>query len=758
MRVLLIGSGGREHAIAWKLAQSSRQPELFFAPGNDAMAELGACIPLAVEDAAGITQFAVHNAIDLVVIGPEAALAAGVSDEVSAAGIAVFGPTRAAAQLETSKAFAKNFMQERKIPTAHFAVFEDYPAACAHLEQIDYPVVIKASGLAAGKGVILPENNQEALAALQSIFIEKVFGEAGSQVVIEERLTGPEISVQAFSDGHNLSLIPPAQDHKRLLTGDLGPNTGGMGAYAPASLVNEHQLSEIQNTILKPALDGLQALGIPFVGVLYAGLMLTSAGPRVLEFNARLGDPETQVILPLLKSDLLEVMLACTHGRLQELEVQWSTQSAVCVVLASAGYPGRLQTGFPLTGLKRNFPNGMLFHAGTRWQEDHFINSGGRVLGVTAWADSLPDAIETTYQAVEQIHFDGRQYRQDIGRKGLPKQAHSNAYQQAGVNIDAGNQAVQLMKAAVQSTFTPQVLSQVGSFGGLFEISHLKSGAILVASTDGVGTKVEIAARLGRYHGIGEDIVNHCTNDILVQGAHPLFFLDYFATAKLQPEIVAEIVSGMAHACRENGCALLGGETAEMPGVYLPGAFDVAGTIVGVVQPDVILPRKELVRPGDFLIGFQSSGPHTNGYSLIRNLCENEDLLAERSDLGGSLADLLLAPHRSYLKLLHPYLSHFKALAHITGGGFIENIPRVLPDHLQVVIERHGWQIPPLYHWLQQKGQIGDEEMARVFNLGIGMVAIIDPAEWDNLRSLIPETGFVIGYVSEQQTSRVVLK
>jgi len=403
-------------------------------------------------------------------------------------------------------------------------------------------------------------------------------------------------------------------------------------------------------------------------------------------------------------------------------------------------------------------PDGYVFHAGTRKQDSGFVNSGGRVLGVTCWAKTLSLAIEDAYQAVKHIHFDGVQYRHDIGQKGLTEQVTSDAYKTAGVNIDAGNQAVQLMKEAVHSTYTNQVLSELGSFGGLFEISTLGHENVLVASTDGVGTKVELASRLSRYHGIGQDIVNHCVDDILVQGARPLFFLDYFATSKLDPQVVAEIVSGMAHACRENGCALLGGETAEMPGVYNEGAFDVAGTIVGIVADTSIMPHKDKMKAGDLLVGFPSSGPHTNGYSLIRKLCESEDLSATRPDLGGSLADLLMAPHRSYFKLIYPHLKQFKALAHITGGGFIENIPRVLPGHLQAVIERHAWQVPQLFQWLQQKGQISNAEMYRVFNMGIGMVAVIDPSDWDTLKDQIDDQINIIGYLSEKQTQRVVLK
>ena len=312
-------------------------------------------------------------------------------------------------------------------------------------------------------------------------------------------------------------------------------------------------------------------------------------------------------------------------------------------------------------------------------------------------------------------------------------------YAASGVSIDAGNRAVELMKEAVRGTYNASVLAGIGSFGGLFDVSALKQmhHPVLVASTDGVGTKVKLAASFGRYRGIGHDIVNHCINDILVQGARPLFFMDYFATSKLNPEQTAEVVTGIAEACREAGMALLGGETAEMPGVYQPNEFDVAGTIVGVLERDAILPRPT-IRAGDVLLGFQSSGPHTNGYSLIRKVFEN-------TSLDDSLVDTLLAPHRSYFNVLYPHLSNLKALAHITGGGFIENIPRVLPENLSAIIHLSSWKVPLLWTLIQKKGNISTEEMYRVFNMGIGMVAIVDKAILVDLQKSIPESTFIIG-------------
>ena len=319
-------------------------------------------------------------------------------------------------------------------------------------------------------------------------------------------------------------------------------------------------------------------------------------------------------------------------------------------------------------------------------------------------------------------------------------------YASSGVDIDAGNRAVELMKDSVRATYNNSVLAGIGSFGGLFDASAFKQmdHPVLVASTDGVGTKVKLAASVGRYRGIGHDIVNHCINDILVQGAKPLFFMDYFATSELNPEQTAEVVMGIAEACREAGMALLGGETAEMPGVYREGEFDVAGTIIGVLERSRLLPRPDLL-PGDLIIGLPSSGPHTNGYSLIRKVFEGESLETVNPELGCSLADALLAQHRSYFNVLYPHLSKVKALAHITGGGFIENIPRVLPENLNAIIHLDTWEVPFLWALIQQRGNISAEEMYRVFNMGIGMVAILEKSQVTDFRKSISEPTFVIG-------------
>lgn len=417
MKVLIVGSGGREHALAWKIAQSPRLAQLFVAPGNAGTAANNVLI--SAEDIPALVACANEQQIDLVIIGPEAPLAIGLADALRAAGRLVFGPSQAAAQIEASKAFSKAFMQRHHIPTARFATFTEHRAALKHLLRVEYPIVIKASGLAAGKGVILPDCADDAEAALRSIMLSKEFGAAGDEVIIEERLSGEEVSLLAFTDGITVKPMPPAQDHKRLLDGDRGPNTGGMGAYAPAPILPPALVEEYTRSILQPTIDGLREEGKPFVGVLYAGLMLTADGPHVLEYNCRFGDPETQAILPLLDTDLLNITEACATGSLNQIDIQWKKGAAACVVIASEGYPGKYPSGREIHGLDATLDEAVVFHAGTKLNEGQVVTAGGRVLGVTGFGENFHEAIEHAYQAVGKIGFEGMQYRNDIGRTVL---------------------------------------------------------------------------------------------------------------------------------------------------------------------------------------------------------------------------------------------------------------------------------------------------------------------------------------------------
>jgi phosphoribosylamine---glycine ligase len=419
MNVLLIGSGGREHAIAWKIAQSPKLTKLYIAPGNPGTTGLGENLAIKVDDHAAVVRCCREKHIDLVIVGPEIPLAAGLADDLSAAGIKVFGPTKAAAQIEASKSFSKDFMQRHGIPTARFATFSNLSAASEYLGGCNYPVVLKASGLAAGKGVILPETSAEAKSALESILVGGAFGEAGNEVVIEERLSGPEVTLLAFSDGTTLKPMIPSQDHKRALDGDLGPNTGGMGAYAPVPVCPPEMVDELVRIALQPAIDGLRKEGRPFMGMLYGGFMLTADGPRVIEFNCRFGDPEAQVVLPLLESDLLEIALACVENRLDKLDIQWKEGASACVVLASGGYPDSYQSGFPISGLEAERENAFVFHAGTKLVDGKVVSAGGRVLCVTGWGTDTHSALTAAYDRIQTIKFEAMHYRKDIGWRVL---------------------------------------------------------------------------------------------------------------------------------------------------------------------------------------------------------------------------------------------------------------------------------------------------------------------------------------------------
>jgi phosphoribosylamine--glycine ligase len=425
VKILVVGGGGREHALVWKIAQSPRKPQIFCAPGNAGIEGLATCVPIKADDLAGLRDFALHEHIDLTVVGPEAPLALGIADEFRKARLKIFGPTKAAARLESSKSFSKDIMAANHIPTATSRSFEQMEQALAYLDQQPVPIVVKADGLAQGKGVVVATTREEAKQAVRDAMEKSLFGQAGHRVLIEEFLDGEELTIMAFTDGKTVVPMVPAQDHKRVGDGDTGPNTGGMGAYAPAPIASAALREQVTREVLQPTVDALARLGCPFQGVLYAGLMIVKGTPYVLEFNARMGDPETEVVLPLLKTDLVEVMEAVVNHRLDQLAVEWRDDTAVCVVMTSPGYPGSYQTGFPIQGLTTQPADAHLaiFHAGTRRETERVVTAGGRVLAVTAWAPSLLQAREQVYQAVPSILFDGRHYRTDIAHRALPRKA-----------------------------------------------------------------------------------------------------------------------------------------------------------------------------------------------------------------------------------------------------------------------------------------------------------------------------------------------
>ena len=422
MKILLIGSGGREHAMVWKLAQSPRKPTLYCAPGNAGIESLAICVPVKADDIAGLKAFVQSEQIDLAVVGPEAPLALGIVDEFRKAKLKIFGPTKGAARIEASKIFSKEIMASAKILTAKSQSFDQLAPALAYLDQHELPVVVKADGLAQGKGVVVAATREEAKQAVRDSMEHAVFGQAGQRVLIEQFLDGEELTIMAFTDGRTVVPMLPAQDHKRVGDADTGPNTGGMGAYCPAPLGTAALRDQVTKQVLYPAVEALSRMGCPFQGVLYAGLMVVKGIPYVLEFNARMGDPETQVALPLLKTDLLEVIEAVVEHRLDQLSVEWHDQTAVCVVMTSAGYPGAYSTGRAIHGLPfAPDATTVVFHAGTARTGAEVVTAGGRVLGITGLGKTLAAAQAEAYRVTRSIAFDGAHYRNDIAHRAFAR-------------------------------------------------------------------------------------------------------------------------------------------------------------------------------------------------------------------------------------------------------------------------------------------------------------------------------------------------
>lgn len=773
LNLLVLGNGGREHALVWKLSQSKTVKKIYIAPGNGGTATMENIVnvPELVPVPANFPKlqtFAQEKEIDLVIPGPEQPLVDGITTIFSKIGVPVFGPSKAAAQLEGSKVFAKDFMNKHNIPTARFFSTTNYQDAKKYVEKIDYQVVIKADGIAAGKGVLIPTTKDEALDALKTVMVEKQFGSAGDAVVIEEFLEGQEISILTISDGYSYYNLPAAQDHKRIGENDTGLNTGGMGAYAPAPVATPKLLNEIDKTIIKPTIDGLRKDGLPFVGVLFTGFIITKNGPRVLEYNVRFGDPETQTVLPLLTedTDLAQVFLAAAEHRLDSVDINIKQNSfATTVVLAAGGYPECYNKGDEITINKSQLPNdSYIFHAGTSFDESSskIFTSGGRVIAATAVASTLREAVGQAYKAINCITFKDAYYRGDIAHRAFKDIAATDndkvsiTYADSGVSVDNGNLLVEKIKAMIKSTRRPGADSDIGGFGGIFDLK--KAGydtddTLLVAATDGVGTKLIIAQETNIHNTVGIDLVAMNVNDLVVQGAEPLLFLDYFATGALDIKVASDFVSGVVEGCLQSGCALVGGETSEMPGMYSPGHYDTNGTAVGAVNKNAILPKINEMEAGNILLGLASDGVHSNGFSLVRKIIKHVGLSWNDPcpwDETKTLGEGILVPTRIYVKQLLPSINKnlLLGLAHITGGGLIENIPRALPKHLQAKVNMSTWEVPEVMKWFGKAGNIPIDDILRTLNMGIGMVLIVkkeNVAEVKQLLAEAKETVYEIG-------------
>ncbi|CAG9812407.1 unnamed protein product [Phaedon cochleariae] len=769
--VLVIGGGGREHAIVWKLSQSKKVENIFTAPGSCGiqLVEKAKNVDIDLKNFKNVIEFCKNHAISLVAVGPEDPLANGIADALLAEGIQVFGPQKNAAQIESNKDWAKTFMNNHNIPTARWKSFNNAAEAKTFINTAPFDaLVVKASGLAAGKGVVVAKDKEEACRAVDEILTDKKYGAAGDMVLVEELLFGEEVSVLAFSDGTCIKAMLPAQDHKRIFNNDQGPNTGGMGAYCPCPLLSSAQLEFVQHEILEKTLEGFRKENIKFVGVLYAGLMLTQDGPKVLEFNCRFGDPETEVILPLLESDLYDIMAACCRGTLESQELRWKENaSAVGVVMASRGYPESSSKGQLISGIERvtSLPNHVVFHCGTAaaTKDGGVVTNGGRVLIAVAIAPQLVTAAARATAACEIIRFEGEQHRTDIAHKGIARailQHGRTTYKQSGVDISAGNDLVAHIKPAARSTARSGVMGGLGGFGGLFDARAAGyKDPLLVSGTDGVGTKLKIAQEMGIHNTVGIDLVAMCVNDVLANGAEPLFFLDYFACGSLDIDIAKQVVTGIAEGCRQAGCSLIGGETAEMPDMYPPGEYDLAGFTVGAVERAQLMPRLDAIKPGDLIIGLPSSGVHSNGFSLVRRVMKMNGLgygsPAPFSGDGRTIGEVLLTPTTIYVKSVIPAAKSgkVKAFAHITGGGLVENIPRILPEEVAVELDATKWRMPAVFPWLAAAGGVCEGEMLRTFNCGVGGVLIVDGGDAEGvLRMVEVPGGAVIGRVVEKKS------
>lgn len=765
--VLVIGSGGREHAIVWKLSQSPSVKRIYVAPGSFAIGQISKAeiVPLDITDFETVATFSKENDISLVVVGPEDPLANGIADLLISKGIKVFGPQKNAAQIESNKDWAKAFMYRHDIPTAFGKSFTNAETAKEYILDACYPaLVVKASGLAAGKGVVVAADETSACYAVEDMLMHKKFGAAGETVIVEELLEGEEVSVLAFCDGKSIKAMLPAQDHKRIFDNDKGENTGGMGAYCPCPLISEEQLKYIQKAVLERALSGFCKEGIDYTGVLYAGMMLTPDGPKVLEFNCRFGDPETEVILPLLESDLYEIMVSCCDKTLESQNLVWKKDlTAVGVVMASRGYPetsskGQVIKGIDAVNVK---PNNYVFHCGTAMKDGNFVTNGGRVLIAVSLAPQLIDAAINATKACEIIRFDGEQHRKDIAHKGIGRailKSGQLTYKQSGVDISAGNELVDHIKPSAKLTDRSGVMGALGGFGGLFDTKTAGyRDPLLVSGTDGVGTKLKIAQEMELHSTIGIDLVAMCVNDILAHGAEPLFFLDYFACGALDIKTAKQVISGIAEGCTQARCSLIGGETAEMPDMYQKGEYDLAGFAVGAVERSQLMPHIEDIEEGDVVIGIPSSGVHSNGFSLVRKVMKLAGVsykdVAPFSRDGSTFGEEFLTPTKIYVKSVLPAIKtgNVKAFAHITGGGLVENIPRVLPKNLAVEIDATKWIIPKVFPWLAAVGGINESEMLRTFNCGIGGILITNPQHSFAISTHFNNEASIIGHVTKRQ-------
>jgi phosphoribosylamine--glycine ligase/phosphoribosylaminoimidazole synthetase len=779
LNVLVLGCGGREHMIAKKICESPRCHSLhclgsYLNPGLEQLIKnkngkllyhiANPCDPVVV------AEYARNEHIDLVVIGPEAPLENGVSDALWEAGVYCIGPTKRYAQIETSKGFARELFKKYSLEgyiqhrafKAHGKTF--LQEVMDTLEEFGKEYVIKADGLKGGKGVqVAGDHLKNHLDAIRYIcgFAD------GEQFVVERKVYGREFTLMSFCDGHSLAHMPIARDFKRAFEGDQGPNTGGMGSYSDctgllpdltaADRIKAEKINEAVVHTLSTEL-GKCTGEIGYVGILYGSFMKTIDGDiKVIEYNARFGDPEAINVLSVLETDLLEIFVAMAEQRLNEISVSFANKATVCKYLVPEGYPEHPIKGDTIDLSQMQHPE-MLIYGSVRQRNGKSTMElealGSRALAIVAAGNSIEEAEKLAEMEIKTIK--GKLFhRSDIG-KNIP-QMHNRCltYKDASIELEKNDVIVEGLQ---------KFLPEIGSFGGLctLEMNNVNSKPILVGSIDGVGTKSMIAELVGNYDSLGEDIVNHGANDVLVEGAEPLFFLDYLATDQIDPKVVVSIVNSMHQACQKINCKLIGGETAEMTDVYRKGHWDIVGCMVGIIPNPIYRIDSTKIVPGDIVLGVASTGLHTNGFTLVRRLFSEQEIKQNKE-----LAEALLKPHHCYLpevKTLFKEGIQIKGLCHITGGGLIGNPPRILPKNTSMLLNPNLWSRPKIFDQIEQRG-VSKEEMYRIFNCGLGMLIIVPCNEADQALQVLQDRSksldmlpaYKVGEIVPKRESRVVI-
>lgn len=728
VKVLLVGSGGREHAIGQALVKNSNC-KLFTlgTNANPGLLKISTFISNDFINPSVITNVAKSCKVDFVFIGPEVPLAQGVADMLWGFYIPCIGPKRIFAALETSKGFARNLMHEFKLNSycPDYQYFKEYDESevLKFVAKHNGSIVVKANGLKSGKGVKVCGDD---LHTLKDIL---TYCQQLGKFVLEEKLEGPEFSLLSFCDGTHLVHMPPICDFKRVNEGNKGPNTGGMGCISPPNFLTPEDIKEaelVNERVIKSMSVKYNRDKHGYKGILYGGFMKCEDGLKVIEYNCRFGDPEAINLLALLESDLLTICQHIIKGTLSEDAVVFANKSSICKYLVPLGYPNKptKNCSLYLDGIDDN-----IIYAATHKTHYDIKATGSRAIAVVKTGENLHQMALDINEQLSKVPGPFN-FRKDIGLNDNT----TITYADSGVSIEEGTLTIQKIREHVERTHNEHVLSAFGSFGGIYNCRGNK----LVASTDGVGTKsILVLEQFGHEKGLemlGNDIVNHCVNDILVEGAVPLFFLDYFASSKLSSDHVESFVKGVSDACVNSGCALLGGETAEMPGVYVDGHLDIVGTMIGRIE----IPMSG-VKEGDCVIGLPSVSPHTNGYSLIRKIIKGHE---SEFDM-----DELCRPHRCYLKEVQTVWNNniiIHGLCHITGGGLIDNPPRVLGKELK--IEYNSWTVPDMYQKLQELGNVPEDDMLRTFNMGVGLMIFVKESNKDMVLKLLDDS-FDLGVV-----------